>query len=110
VAEGMFNQALTALGSFFSRAFWLGTFAPVAVTAFAHLLVASQVFPATVKLAEWIVEDPLEKVTVSALALIGLILLSYAISPFTPLLRGYLDGTRLPAFVRGPMRRARWAT
>jgi hypothetical protein len=104
----MFNQALTALGSFFARAFWLGTFAPVTSIAFVHLLVASQVFPKQIKLAEWITEDPLEKVTVSALAIIGLILLSYAISPFTPLLRGYLDGTRLPAFVRGPMRRARY--
>lgn len=93
---GAFNTAVQALGGFFSKLFWFGTFLPTALFAALHTGLAvlafggaRQVVPSEIGADGW-----------WATGIVGLVVLAFAIAPLLPLLRGLLDGSILPASVR----------
>jgi hypothetical protein len=79
----------------FSRAFWFGTFLPLAIFAVLNLMIAAVVFPGAVRREDWtkIGDSPLTNLTIG---FVSLVVLAYAVSPLIPVFRGALDGTLLP--------------
>jgi hypothetical protein len=103
----MFNDILTAFRGFFSRAFWFGSFLPVAVIAALHLAITAVAFPGPAPTREWLVADLGNQLTGLTVVAFGLIVLAYALSPFTPLVRGFLDGRLMPDWLHDALRRGR---
>jgi hypothetical protein len=104
VNTSMFAQLIGVFqGSFFSRAFWLGNFIPVAVVAAAHLFMASHVFPGVPTWQLLGVESSPASRFPLVLAL--LIVVAYAVAPLIPVMRGILDGSLLPGWLHDALRR-----
>lgn len=92
----MLDGILSTIQGFLSRAFWFGSFLPVAVVAALHLLIAAIAFPAFGLfdlLKQGISEEPLGFFGV---AIAALIVLAYIMSTFGQLARGFLDGRYMP--------------
>jgi hypothetical protein len=97
---GIFGQVFSAFQSLLSRAFWFGSFLPVALFAALNLLLAPAAFPGAPALqdvvkADWIWMPPV---------LVGLVVVAYALGPLVPLFRGVLDGRGLPEVVQRALR------
>lgn len=94
-----FTTILDLFKGIFSRAFWFGSFLPLATFAAANLAFMAVVFPGSVVRDQWtdFKEGPLTNAT---LAFVGLVVLAYAISPLLPLFRGIFDGRFLPAWLQ----------
>jgi hypothetical protein len=103
----MLSQYLTTFQGFFTRAFWFGSFLPVALFAFLHLVIAWVAFGnEAVPLQKWLTLDP-TKLTLFPTIFAGLVVVSYALSPMLPLFRELLDGSALPDWLHEPLRRER---
>lgn len=101
----MLDRFVTAFQSFFSRAFWFGSFLPVAIFAFIHLLLAWMVFGGElVPLPAWLAAKG-DALTLFPAVFAGLVVIAYALTPIVPLLRGLLDGSLLPERLHDLMRR-----
>ena len=98
----MFTQLLGVFHSFFSRSFWFGSFLPVAVVAVLHLFIAAEVFRG-LKPWDWATASG-AATTRFPLLFAALIVLSYAMTPLLPLIRGILDGSLLPAWLHDGLR------
>jgi hypothetical protein len=101
----MLNKVITVFQGFFSRAFWFGSFLPVAVVAAIHLVIAWLQYPKLVPLNEWSTAT-FESLTLFPAVFAGLVVLAYALTPLIPLLRGVLDGSLLPEWTHDWLRRA----
>jgi hypothetical protein len=88
------NEIIGVFKGFFSRAFWFGSFLPVAIFGFIHLAIAWWVLP-DVPLAEWAKANA-STLTYFPVTFAALIVLAYALTPLVPLARGLLDGSLLP--------------
>jgi hypothetical protein len=89
---GIFGQVFSAFQSLLSRAFWFGSFLPVAMFAALNLMLVPVAFPEV---------DILEKVirpewAWMSVVLVGLVIVAYALGPLIPLFRDVLDGRGLP--------------
>jgi hypothetical protein len=88
------NSLLSYLGGLFSRAFWFGSFLPIAVFAVVNFMFVVFVYDLPVNWSPWTkIGDGWQGLP---LALLGLLVLTYAISPFVSALHGVLDGSLLP--------------
>jgi hypothetical protein len=105
----MFNQILTAFQGFFSRSFWFASFLPVATVAALHLAVAELAFPGLVPVQQWIEAGLGDKAAGFTVVVASLVVLAYALAPFTPLVRDILDGRALPDWLHNLLRQARVA-
>lgn len=99
----MFAQLLGAFQGFFSRAFWLGSFIPVAVIATVHLVLAIHVFPGLTTID--LLAPTGKGATYFTLLFAALVVIAYAVSPLVPLMRGILDGSLLPTWLHNALRR-----
>src|ERR1044072_347793 len=88
------TDILTTFKGFFSRSFWFGSFLPVAIFAAIHLVIAWWVGTGF-ELSTIVSADTSKLITVP-LALFGLIVLAYAVTPLIALVQGLLDGSLLP--------------
>lgn len=102
---GAFNTAISALQGFFSKLFWFGTFLPVALFAALHLAIAAVTFDSV----HAAVTAPITGDGWWPVAILGLVVLAFAVSPLLPLLRGMMDGSLLPEAIREALRRSRAA-
>ena len=93
---GIFGQVFSAFQSLLSRAFWFGSFLPVALFAALNLMLAPTVFPSAPKLEDVIKADWGWMPAV----LVGLVIVAYALGPLIPLFRELLDGRGLPDIVQ----------
>lgn len=105
----MFNVTtiLDAFNGFFSRAFWFGSFLPVAVVAFAHASLAAIAFPAAVPLRDWIAASFGDQASSFAVVFAALVVVAYVLNPLIPLFRGLLDGSLLPSWAHTLLRQDR---
>jgi hypothetical protein len=107
---GIFGQVFTAFQSLLSRAFWFGSFLPVALFAALNLMLAPAVFPNAPKLQDVAKPDW----ALMPVVLVGLVVVAYALGPLIPLFRELLDGRGLPemaqrALIRRPQKERRRA-
>lgn len=100
----MLNQYISTFQGFFSRAFWFGSFLPVALFAFLHLAIAWLCFGDSVPLWTWLAAKP-DTLTLFPAAFAGLVVLGYVLTPIVPILRGMLDGSLLPEWLHDALRR-----
>lgn len=105
----MFNQILTAFQGFFSRAFWFASFLPVATVAALHVVIAAIAFPGVIPLRDWLATDLGNKAAGFTLLVAALVVLAYALTPFTSFVRDILDGRALPYWLHNLLRAARVA-
>lgn len=109
----MFAQVLTTLKGLFSRSFWFGKFLPVAIVAALHLAIAEASFPGLTPVADWIASNFADTAQGLSLFVVALVIVAYALAPFTPLVRDFLDGSLMPGFLHDWLRRDRepgWRT
>jgi hypothetical protein len=100
----MLDKIITVFQGFFSRAFWFGSFLPVAIIAAVHLCVAWLRYPNLVPLQDWATAK-FESLTLFPAVFAILVVLAYALTPLIPLLRGVLDGSLLPERIHDWLRR-----
>lgn len=101
-------NATAVLGYFkdlFSRAFWFGSFLPLAIFAAINLVLACQTFP-TVKPEDWL-STATDKWTALPITVVVLVVLTYAVSPLVKVVHGMLVGTMLPDFIHDFLRQQR---
>jgi hypothetical protein len=102
-----YNQLIATLQGAFSRAFWFGSFLPVALVAAAHLLVLEVARPGSVPFHAWLEQTAGAQAVDFAILLIALIVLAYALAPIAPLVRSILDGQILPKWLHDRLRQDR---
>jgi hypothetical protein len=100
----MLDKIITVFQGFFSRAFWLGSFLPVAIITASHLAIAWSQYPKVVRLDEWVLAK-FDSLTLFPAVFAGLVVLAYCLTPLIPLLRQVLDGTLLPQWMHDELRR-----
>src|SRR4051812_22931386 len=101
----MFGQILTLFQGFFSRAYWFGSFLPVAVVSALHVLMTAHVFPQEPPLWGSVTGTTGNALVVAPIAFGTLFVVAYALTPFIPFFRGVLDGHQLPGWLRDRLRR-----
>ncbi len=89
-----FTSLLSYLGGLFSRAFWFGSFLPLAVFAILNFLFVVFVYDLPMNWTPWTTLGNDWKGL--PLALLGLLVMTYAIAPLVSALHGVLDGSLLP--------------
>jgi hypothetical protein len=102
----MFNQVISVFQGFFAKAFWFGSFLPVAIFAFLNFAIAAIVFPDRVRFWEWL-NTPVAAAGWVPAAFALMIVSAYALTPLIPLFRGWLDGSSLPPAIHDALRRSR---
>jgi hypothetical protein len=103
-------NASAVLGYFkdlFSRAFWFGSFLPLAIFASVNLVLAWRTFPAVVKPEHWLSVTADNKWTALSITVVVLVVLTYAVSPLVKVVHGILVGTMLPDAVHDFLRQQR---
>jgi hypothetical protein len=101
----MLSQYITTFQGFFTRAFWFGSFLPVALFAFLHLVIAWLAFD-TVELREWLAADQ-SKLTLFPAIFAGLVMISYSLSPMVPVFGLLVEGWAMPSCIQQWLRRER---
>lgn len=101
-----FSAIFTQLQGLFSKAFWFGSFLPLAIFVAVNLCVASVVFPGSVEWSAWLKTSG-DSWTYLPLTIAGLVVVAYAVSPLVAVFRAFIDGTLLPNAVRESLRRDR---
>ena len=100
------SGVLGYLQGLFSRAFWFGSFLPIAIFGVINLVLVSVVFPGVIVWTDWL-KVTSDSWTALPLAILGLLVLTYAISPLVKVLHGLLDGSLLPDFIHNWLREQR---
>lgn len=105
----MLSQIITSFQGLFSRAFWFGSFLPVAIIAALHIALLEVFFPAFLQLRTLLDKGLAQDVTVMTFFIAGLVILAYILTPFAPFVRLLLDGRSLPAWLHDELRADRYA-
>jgi hypothetical protein len=90
----------------FSRAFWFGSFLPLAIFAATNFVLACRTFPTMVRAEDWL-SSSTDKWTALPITVVVLIVLTYVVSPLVKVVHGILVGTMLPDFIHDFLRRQR---
>jgi hypothetical protein len=101
------GDLLTSFKGFFSRAFWLGAFLPVAIVAAVHAAIADAVVP--VDVGAWVVTAVSSEPGTTVVAIAAILFLAYALAPITTIAGAILDGSVMPKRLHESLRRARFA-
>jgi hypothetical protein len=106
MSGSMLNNIISTFQGFFSRAFWFGSFLPVALVAAVHGLFAWLRYPEWFPLKQWLTAS-FDSLTLFPAVFAALVVLAYALTPLIPLFRGVLDGSLLPEWIYDWLRRER---